>query len=159
MSGSLHHPRLDTNDISQIGGGVLGDCFRPEERGKALAIYGLAPLLDPAIGPIAGGFIAEKTTCDGCFMQRPSQQGSFKLRVFFFLSDTYAPVILCNKTKKLRKETGKLNYQTQSERKHQSPGEILSTALIRPFRLLTTQPIVQILALYMAIDKLQEVCN
>ena len=28
-----------------IGGGVLGDCFRPEERGQAIAIYSLAPLL------------------------------------------------------------------------------------------------------------------
>jgi hypothetical protein len=45
-----------------IGGGLLSDCFHAEQRGKAISIYSLAPLLGPAIGPIAGGFIAENTT-------------------------------------------------------------------------------------------------
>lgn len=44
-----------------IGGGLLSDCWRAEERGKAISIYSLAPLLGPAIGPIAGGFITENT--------------------------------------------------------------------------------------------------
>ena len=33
-----------------VGGGVLSDCFYAEERGKSIAIYGLAPLLGPAVG-------------------------------------------------------------------------------------------------------------
>jgi hypothetical protein len=45
-----------------IGGGVLSDLFLPEERGRAMSIYSLAPLLGPAIGPIAGGFITENTS-------------------------------------------------------------------------------------------------
>ena len=32
-----------------IGGGILADCFHPEQRGKAIAIYSLAPLLGPAV--------------------------------------------------------------------------------------------------------------
>jgi hypothetical protein len=79
--------------------------------------------------------------------------GFIQIAGFFFLPETYGPVILGSKAKKLRKETGNENYQTESDRQHQSPGKILSTALVRPFRLLTTQPIVQILALYMAIGK------
>jgi MFS family permease len=43
-----------------LGGGVLSDCWRAEERGKSISIYSLAPLLGPAVGPIAGGFIALK---------------------------------------------------------------------------------------------------
>jgi hypothetical protein len=39
-----------------IGGGVLGDCFKPEERGQAIAIYSLAPLLGPVIAPVCGGW-------------------------------------------------------------------------------------------------------
>jgi multidrug resistance protein len=45
-----------------LGGGVLSDLFTAEERGKAIGIYSLAPLLGPAVGPIAGGFITENTT-------------------------------------------------------------------------------------------------
>ena len=45
-----------------LGGGVLSDLFVAEERGKAISIYSLAPLLGPAVGPIAGGFITESTS-------------------------------------------------------------------------------------------------
>jgi len=33
-----------------IGGGVLSDAWFPEQRGKAIGIYSLAPLMGPAIG-------------------------------------------------------------------------------------------------------------
>ena len=33
-----------------LGGGVLADCWRAEERGKSISIYSLAPLLGPAVG-------------------------------------------------------------------------------------------------------------
>ncbi|OAX30876.1 MFS general substrate transporter, partial [Rhizopogon vinicolor AM-OR11-026] len=45
-----------------IGGGVLGDCWLPDERGRAVAIFSLAPLLGPVIGPITGAWIAERST-------------------------------------------------------------------------------------------------
>jgi len=45
-----------------LGGGVLSDCWRAEERGKSISIYSLAPLLGPAVGPVAGGFIALKVS-------------------------------------------------------------------------------------------------
>jgi MFS family permease len=45
-----------------IGGGVTGDLFDADHRGQAIAIYSLAPLLGPVIGPIAGAWIAEKST-------------------------------------------------------------------------------------------------
>ena len=31
---------------------MLSDCWRKEERGRATAIYSLAPFLGPAVGPI-----------------------------------------------------------------------------------------------------------
>jgi MFS family permease len=42
--------------IFKVGGGVLGDVWHAEERGKAIAIYSLAPLLGPVIGPVCGGW-------------------------------------------------------------------------------------------------------
>lgn len=44
--------------------GILSDCFLPEQRGKAISIYSLGPLLGPAIGPILGGFVSQNTTCE-----------------------------------------------------------------------------------------------
>ena len=45
-----------------IGGGVVSDLFDAEHRGQAIAIYSLAPLLGPAVAPVAGAWIAEKST-------------------------------------------------------------------------------------------------
>ena len=45
-----------------VGGAVIGDLFDAEHRGQAISIYSLAPLLGPVIGPIAGAWIAEKST-------------------------------------------------------------------------------------------------
>lgn len=33
-----------------IGGGVLGDSWQAHERGRAIAVYSLMPLIGPAIG-------------------------------------------------------------------------------------------------------------
>lgn len=48
--------------IYALAGGVLGDVWRPEERGTSLAMYLLVPLLGSAVGPIVGGFMAARTT-------------------------------------------------------------------------------------------------
>ena len=45
-----------------ISGGINSDLWTAEERGKVMAVATLAPLLGPALGPIAGGYITEYTT-------------------------------------------------------------------------------------------------
>ena len=35
-----------------VGGGVLSDCFRSEERGMAVAVYTLGPTLGPSLAPM-----------------------------------------------------------------------------------------------------------
>jgi MFS family permease len=42
-------------------GRFLSDLWRPEERGKAFAVYMAAPLLGPALGPILGAYISHGT--------------------------------------------------------------------------------------------------
>ncbi|KAL1968655.1 hypothetical protein VTN77DRAFT_1481 [Rasamsonia byssochlamydoides] len=133
-----------------IGGGVLSDCFRPEERGKAMAIYSVAPLLGPAVGPIAGGFIAENTTWRWVFYATSIADGVIQVAGFFLLQETYAPILLKRKAEKLRKETGDSSWHTEFETPERSIFSVLRTSLVRPFRLLFTQPIIQVLALYMA---------
>ncbi|KAF2488977.1 MFS general substrate transporter [Lophium mytilinum] len=133
-----------------IGGGLLSDCFPPEQRGKAISIYSLAPLLGPAIGPIAGGFITENTTWRWAFWATTIFTGLVQVCGVVLLQETYAPEILKQKAKKLRKETGNMALHTEYESPDKTLAKILRTAIIRPFKLLGTQPIVQVLAVYMA---------
>ncbi|KAI9689241.1 MAG: hypothetical protein M1822_000979 [Bathelium mastoideum] len=133
-----------------IGGGILSDCFRPEERGKSIAIYSLAPLLGPAVGPVAGGFIAETVTWRWVFWSVCILDALIQVGGLFFLQETYAPKILHNKAKRLRKETGNENLRTEFEHPELALWNKMKISLVRPFRLLATQPIVQTLAIYMA---------
>jgi multidrug resistance protein len=42
-----------------IGGGTIADLFIQEQRGGALAIWSMGPLIGPVVGPIAGGFLSK----------------------------------------------------------------------------------------------------
>lgn len=134
-----------------IGGGVLSDCWRAEERGLAISIYSLAPLLGPAVGPIAGGFITEKTSWRWVFWATSIADAVIQVFGLVFLKETYPPKLLHAKAEKLRKESGNTALHTEFEHPERSLGNILKHSLTRPFKLLGTQPIVQALAIYMAV--------
>ena len=133
-----------------IGGGVISDCWRPEERGRAIAIYSLAPLLGPAIGPIAGGFITENTTWRWAFYAVSIADAVIQIFGLFLLQETYPAKILHVKAKKLRQETGRQSLHTEFEHPERSLANTIRRALVRPFKFLGTQPIIQVMALYMA---------
>lgn len=50
----------------------------------------------------------------------------------------------------MRKDKNDDSYQTEAELQNKKLSQVMRTSLVRPFRLLLTQPIVQVLALYMA---------
>ena len=136
--------------LIQLGGGVLSDCWRAEERGRAISIYSLAPLLGPAIGPIAGGFITQNTTWRWTFWATSIADGVIQIMGLFFLKETYPPKLLLAKANKLRKESGNQALHTEFEHPERTFANTMKRSLIRPFKLLGTQPIVQVLAIYMA---------
>lgn len=132
-----------------IGGGVLSDLFTAEQRGRAISIYSLAPLLGPAVGPIAGGFITVNTTWRWVFYATTIADGVIQLSGLFFLQETYTPVLLHRKKLKLIKETGNEKLHTEFDNNLKLSAK-LKTSLSRPFVMLGTQPIIQVLAVYMA---------
>lgn len=67
------------------------------------------------------------------------------------LPETYAPRILAIKARKLRKETGNPKLHTIFDRKGTTFITRLEHNMIRPFIMITTQPIIIILSLYMMI--------
>lgn len=75
--------------------------------------------------------------------------GVIQVAGLFLLRETYAPRLLQMRAKKLRKETGDNSYETEVDRLNRSLAQIIGSSLIRPFRLIATQSIVQVLALYM----------
>ncbi|KAI1869855.1 uncharacterized protein JN550_005445 [Neoarthrinium moseri] len=135
-----------------MGSGVLADCWRSEERGKGLAVYQLAPVLGPAIGPIAGGYIAQYSTWRWSFWSIVIFNIAIQIIAFLFLDETYPPRILRLKAKALRRSTGHSSFQTEFEMQHRTLPKLLKVSLSRPWLMLATQPIIQALALYQAFN-------
>lgn len=73
------------------------------------------------------------------------------LSTFFLFPETHAGTILARKAKSLRKETG-LPYYSAFERESESLSHRLSASLARPCRLLLTQPLIQLMSLYLAFN-------
>lgn len=146
----LHVVDQNTNHDVQIGGAVLGDIFTAEERGKSIAVYSLAPLLGPAIGPLAGGLITEHISWRWIFYVTSIADAVIQVIGLFLLQETYAPVILQRKANKMQDQTGNPHWHSDFEGPERHGLAILGRACMRPFRLLFTQPIVQVLALVMA---------
>ncbi|KAN0062201.1 hypothetical protein ACQY0O_005381 [Thecaphora frezii] len=133
------------------GGGTIADLFGPAERGMAMALYSLAPLLGPAIGPIVGGWIVQETGKWRWIFWASSMYGGLTAVVgLLLLPETYAPRILHLRAARLRKETGDVAYHTIFDTDEEWHVRFLHH-LVRPFILLTTQPIVQVLSALMTV--------
>lgn len=136
-----------------VGGGTIADLFEPQDRGSAMGMYSLAPLLGPAIGPIVGGWIVQETGQWRWIFWASSIYGGLTALVGLkLLPETYAPEILKRKAKKLRKETGNQELHTIYEKQDNSSWHVkLRHSIVRPVVLLSTQPIIQVFSLYIAI--------
>ncbi|KAL7279358.1 hypothetical protein ACG7TL_007199 [Trametes sanguinea] len=138
-----------------IGGGVLGDLWRPEERGQAIAIYSLAPLLGPVIGPTCGAWIAQKSTWRWVFWATTIVDAFIQVLGVFFLKETFPPVLLERKAARIRKtmdpeKAGTREVRTIFDGADRHWKNIVAKALVRPFALFIHEPIVQLLGIYMA---------
>ncbi|KAI0318767.1 major facilitator superfamily domain-containing protein [Amylostereum chailletii] len=71
-----------------IGGGVLGDLFTAETRGQAIAVYSLAPLLGPVIGPLTGAWVAEKSTWRWVFWSTSIVDAAVQVAGLFYLKES-----------------------------------------------------------------------
>ncbi|KAG6910336.1 hypothetical protein DXG01_011404 [Tephrocybe rancida] len=139
-----------------IGGGVLGDVWYPEERGKAIAIYSLAPLLGPVVGPVCGAWIAERSTWRWVFWSTSIVDAAVQISGLFFLQETFAPLLLERKAAAIRKsmdpeKAQTLDIHTIYEKEGQrSWSQIFRRALTRPFMIFGHEHIAQLLGIYVA---------
>ncbi|PYH33093.1 putative MFS transporter [Aspergillus neoniger CBS 115656] len=131
-----------------MGAGFTSDLIEPNKRGSALSLYLLAPSLGMTFSPIAGGFLVQYTTWPWCFYFVSIVAGAVQVFGLPFFRETYAPVLLQRRCKHLRKSTKNLNLYTNHD--SVSLPHLLRLSLVRPIKLLATQPVVQVWSLYCA---------
>ncbi|KAI1124494.1 major facilitator superfamily domain-containing protein [Nemania abortiva] len=132
-----------------IGGGTIADITTQDERGRAIALWGVGPLLGPVIGPLIGGFVTQGAGWRWTFrilLILAGVQGAVSL---IFMRETNATVLLRRKTARLIKETGNDKLVPKGAT-NESPKQVFSRAIVRPAKLLVFSPIVLLLSLYSA---------
>lgn len=106
------------------------------------------PLIGPVIGPIVGGVIAQHTSWRWTFYTASLLDAVILIPSFFMLEETFAPVLLRRKKQHLEKESSNQRYYTEHDHLDQARSKVYKTAIIRPIKLLSTQPIIQVMAIY-----------
>ncbi|KAI1335850.1 major facilitator superfamily domain-containing protein [Xylariaceae sp. FL0016] len=134
-----------------LGGAVIGDMFPVVERGRALSLWVLGPLVGPTIGPLIGAFITGSIGWRWAPWIVLIPSAIVTLVLALTLPETNHKVLINHKIKRLSKGLGRNDlkncYET-SEASSMSHIEILKTSLLRPLRMLAFAPIVTALSIY-----------
>ncbi|PNY28265.1 major facilitator superfamily transporter [Tolypocladium capitatum] len=131
-----------------IGGGSIADLTTLKQRGTAMSIWSLGPLLGPSIGPIAGGFLSQAAGWRWIFWVLVITAGVITIAGLLVLRETHAPTLLERKTRRLRKETGNMNLHSKLDSRL-APKDLFIRSIVRPFKLLVT-PTCLLLSVYSA---------
>lgn len=132
-------------------GGTLADLWKNEERGVPMAAFSAAPFIGPAIGPLAGGFLADATGWRWLYWIQLILSFVVWVLISFTVPETYTPTLLAKRAKKLRKETGDEKYVTEEDISKAPLSQRMRIFLLRPFQLLFCEPIVFFISIHMSL--------
>lgn len=132
-------------------GGTLVDLWKNEERGVPMAAFSAAPFIGPGVGPLVGGFLSEAGGWRWLYWIQLILSGIVWIFITFTVPETYAPKLLSNRAKKLRKESGDSKFVTEQDLDSRPFAQKLSLFLLRPFQLLFRELIVFFISVYMSV--------
>lgn len=133
-----------------IGAGVVADVWDDDHRTSAIGLFSVGPTLGPVLAPVIAGFIAENLVWRWIFWILTIVCGIVFVFGVLLLEETYAPILLRNKAVVLRKATGNESLHTVFDIAGESLSDKVVSSIARPLFMLTTNPIVLSLGLYMA---------
>ncbi|KIW22473.1 uncharacterized protein PV07_12357 [Cladophialophora immunda] len=131
--------------------GVLADVWGPVERGNAMAIFSMMTFIGPAIGPVISGFLELKEDWRWSFYVLLWLGGATEL-LMFTIPETYPPLVLINKARRLR-ATGIPEYQelqAPAEAEGRRLADMFKVALVRPWQILF-DTISMLIAVYISV--------
>ncbi|KAG0673973.1 hypothetical protein C6P40_002529, partial [Pichia californica] len=132
-------------------GGSISDMFPTETRGKAIAYFAAAPYGGPVIGPLVGGFISRYYGKLSMIFWVNFAFSGLMWIVGSMIPETYAPVILKRKAKRMRKDTGNDKIMTEQEAAGLTLKELVETCLYRPLKFAITEPVLDLMCFYVCL--------
>lgn len=136
-----------------IGGGVIADVFPVQERGRALSIWMMGPIIGPTIGPVVGGFTTQNVGWRWVNWIAFIPSTITVIGMVILNRETNHQVLIKRKTAKLRKELGRPELRScyiNADAPPVTKGQILLNGLVRPIKMLFTSAIIFCVSLYIA---------
>lgn len=131
--------------------GILADMFDDYQRGPSIAIYALTVFTGPLAAPFIGGFIADSYLGWRWTLYLPAVMGFLAVVLLVLsLEETHAGTILVEKAAHIRQQTGNWSIHAEHARIEIDLHGLVRKYLIRPLRMLATEPIVLLVSLYMS---------
>lgn len=130
---------------------VFSDMFDNRSRGLAITVFSMTVFTGPLLAPFVGGFIVESYLGWRWTEYITGIMGASALVLdFFFLQETYPPVVLIEKAAELRRRTRNWGIHAKQEEIEVDFQELVQKNFSRPVKILLTEPIVLLLSIYMA---------
>ncbi|KAK4497768.1 hypothetical protein PRZ48_010421 [Zasmidium cellare] len=139
-----------------VGGGVISDLFDDNTRGGATALFAIGPVIGPVIGPIAGGFLAEECGWRWIFWLLFILSAVTLVGLVAFNRETNPEILSRRKDVDVKQLTVKqrifkaLDWGIGGEDDRNVTKKELLRAMILPWKMLFTAPIVALLCIYAA---------
>lgn len=127
---------------------IIGDMFIQEQRGTAMSVTAIAPLLGPIAGPVIGGYLTETRGWRWTFWFPAILGACCAFSLLTFLRESYKVTIMHRKATKLQKQTG-LPFRSVYDL-NLSGSLVFKKAIMRPLKIIIQSPMVVILGLYLA---------
>ncbi|KAF4467304.1 major facilitator superfamily transporter [Fusarium albosuccineum] len=134
-----------------VSGGTVGDLFAKHELQGPMLMFSIAPFIGPSIGPLIGGFINYNTDWRWTYYVLLIWGFGLLLAIVFLVPETYHPILIRNKARQTRKETGDERWQAPNEKVQKSVISAVGRSLLRPFQLLIFEPMCLNLCIFSAI--------
>lgn len=140
-----------------VASGSFSDLFKArksegkdanKELALALVMYSVSPFVGPGVGPLLSGFINSHLNFRWTFYVLIIWSGLLLALVIIFVPETYEPVNLKRKARRLRKETGDQRYYAEIEKKTVTLYESILMSSKRPILLLFGDNMTMVLCFY-----------
>ncbi|PLW56143.1 hypothetical protein PCANC_04660, partial [Puccinia coronata f. sp. avenae] len=130
-------------------GAVIADVWDSVHRAHALSWQVTMPFLGTALGPVLGSAINKSGLgYPWIFWSIMILSVATWFLIFFTVPETYSPILLVKKAKKLRETTGDVRFYAEHEKANCSFIGILRRTLLRPVEMMMTEPILLLILVY-----------
>ncbi|KAI2609390.1 major facilitator superfamily domain-containing protein [Hypoxylon fragiforme] len=127
---------------------IVGDMFVSEQRGSAMSLIQLAPLIGGAIGPAIAGAVAETMGWRQAMWMSVILATACELVFLTLFRETYKVAVLRRRAARLRRETGNTALRTVFDMDDTSKKRKVWEAMVRPFTVLAGSGVLQLLSVF-----------